>query len=308
MPPPITRWSTLVTRLPRRSSLVETLAPPTTAITGRSGCQARLQRLQLGLHQPPRRLGQQPRQAPRSRHAPGAPPKRHRSHRLSPGAAICAGQRGVVLFLAGMEAGVSSRTTSPGFAALRSPPPPPPTQSAPKTTLRPRGLPRGDDMGKAHLRHHLALGPVEMRQQHRLAARAMMSSTSADLVDPRHVGDAAPSIGTLMSTRVSTTFPAIAMSSSVFQPMSVSLLHARICFGGDPPSVNRSHPFALPLAKPLLPPDPINPEGDERWPRSRTRKHHHPDAEGRRSGDRTSCRRGAETCRAHEAACPRQGL
>ena len=38
MPPPITRQSTRDTRLPRRSSLVETFAPPTIAITGRFGC------------------------------------------------------------------------------------------------------------------------------------------------------------------------------------------------------------------------------------------------------------------------------
>ena len=37
MPPPITSVSTRATRLPRSSSLVETLAPPTTATTGRSG-------------------------------------------------------------------------------------------------------------------------------------------------------------------------------------------------------------------------------------------------------------------------------
>ena len=37
MPPPMISLPTLPTRLPRRSSLVETLAPPTTAHTGRLG-------------------------------------------------------------------------------------------------------------------------------------------------------------------------------------------------------------------------------------------------------------------------------
>ena len=37
MAPPITNVSTLAARLPRRSSLVDTLAPPITAATGRSG-------------------------------------------------------------------------------------------------------------------------------------------------------------------------------------------------------------------------------------------------------------------------------
>ena len=50
MPPPMTSRSTLATRLPSRSSLVETLAPPTIAITGRSGCGAQRQRLQFRLH------------------------------------------------------------------------------------------------------------------------------------------------------------------------------------------------------------------------------------------------------------------
>ncbi len=38
MPPPIARMSTLAIRLPNRSSLVETFAPPTIAITGCAGC------------------------------------------------------------------------------------------------------------------------------------------------------------------------------------------------------------------------------------------------------------------------------
>ena len=51
MPPPITSASTLVTRFSNRSILVETLAPPMIAITGRVGGVQRLgQRLELGLH------------------------------------------------------------------------------------------------------------------------------------------------------------------------------------------------------------------------------------------------------------------
>ena len=51
MPPPMTSMSTFLTRLPSSSSLVETLAPPTIAATGRVGIAERLrQRLQLRLH------------------------------------------------------------------------------------------------------------------------------------------------------------------------------------------------------------------------------------------------------------------
>ena len=51
MAPPITSASTLVIRFSSRSSLVETLAPPTMATTGRFGVAERLrQRFELGLH------------------------------------------------------------------------------------------------------------------------------------------------------------------------------------------------------------------------------------------------------------------
>ena len=51
MPPPMISVSTCARRLPSRSSLVETLAPPTMAATGRCGASQRLlQRLELGLH------------------------------------------------------------------------------------------------------------------------------------------------------------------------------------------------------------------------------------------------------------------
>ena len=59
MPPPMMRTSTLLTRLPSRSSLVDTLAPPTIAATGRFGLpSASLQRLELLLHRPPGMRGQ----------------------------------------------------------------------------------------------------------------------------------------------------------------------------------------------------------------------------------------------------------
>ena len=55
MPPPMMRISTLLTRLPSSSSLVDTLAPPTIAATGRFGTAERgLQRLELLLHRAPR--------------------------------------------------------------------------------------------------------------------------------------------------------------------------------------------------------------------------------------------------------------
>ncbi len=51
MPPPMTSASTFLTRLSSRSSLVEILAPPTMATTGRSAiAEALLQRFELGLH------------------------------------------------------------------------------------------------------------------------------------------------------------------------------------------------------------------------------------------------------------------
>ena len=51
MPPPMISTSTLAIRLPSRSSLVDTLAPPTMAATGRCGASsALLERLELGLH------------------------------------------------------------------------------------------------------------------------------------------------------------------------------------------------------------------------------------------------------------------
>ena len=62
MPPPITSVSTLPIRLPSSSSLVEILAPPTTAASGRPGLQRLFQRLELGLHQPAGGGRQQPRQ------------------------------------------------------------------------------------------------------------------------------------------------------------------------------------------------------------------------------------------------------
>ena len=53
MPPPMMRTSTLFTRLSSRSSLVDTLAPPTIAATGRFGLpSASVQRLELLLHRP----------------------------------------------------------------------------------------------------------------------------------------------------------------------------------------------------------------------------------------------------------------
>ena len=62
--PPITSTSTLATRLPSSSSLVETLAPPTMAATGRIGLpSARVERREFRLHQAPGVGGQQVRHA-----------------------------------------------------------------------------------------------------------------------------------------------------------------------------------------------------------------------------------------------------
>ena len=62
MPPPSTSTSTLATRLPSKSSLVEIFAPPTTAARGRAGASSALVRASNSAwHQTARRCGKQPR-------------------------------------------------------------------------------------------------------------------------------------------------------------------------------------------------------------------------------------------------------
>ena len=68
-------------------------------------------------------------------------------------------------------------------------------QSSAKTTRRPGSAAsqRGQDVAQAHLGHDRALGPAEMRQQHRLAAlRQNVLDRRHDLLDPRRIGHAAP--------------------------------------------------------------------------------------------------------------------
>ena len=79
--------------------------------------------------------------------------------------------------------------------AARPPPPPPPARRSPaaKATGWPSAASSaGSSHLQAHLRHDLALRPVEMRQQHRLAALAEdVLDRRHDALDPRRVGDPA---------------------------------------------------------------------------------------------------------------------
>jgi hypothetical protein len=118
-----------------------------------------------------------------------------------------------------------------------------------------------------------------------------------------------PSIGTLMSTRTSTVFPARSMSSSVFQGIAVLHPSGPPAFGAGITPTSTAYRFALPLG------------GTRRYGRARPKTKETPMADIKdpentiiltlKDGEvviELLRRRGAETCRAHEAACPRQGL
>ena len=100
------------------------------------------------------------------------------------------GQCGVVLFLTGMEAGVFqqyhvARTGGDDCLPCRGPH----TIAAKDHLAAKRGLQRADQLTQAHLGDHLALGPVEMGQQHDFAATGDdILDRGPDLVDPGHVG------------------------------------------------------------------------------------------------------------------------
>jgi hypothetical protein len=122
-------------RFSRRSSLVETLAPPTTATTGRSGSPSAVSsaRSSASISRPAqagRRCA-----SPRSRHAPGAPPRRRRCSRRRR-ARVGAGERSGSFFSSpGWKRVFSSSSTAPGASAAtaaRSP-----TQSSAKATSCP---------------------------------------------------------------------------------------------------------------------------------------------------------------------------
>ncbi len=147
-----------------------------------------LPRAQLRLHQPPRRRRQQPRQ-PLGR---GMCPVRRRKciiHIDLPQGRQLRRKLGIVLLFPRMEAGVlqQNHLASPrlrdgrGRGITHA--------IGGKHHLSPqRPGQRICDMPKAHLRHHLALRPVEMRQQNHLAAlRHDVVDRRPDLVDPGHV-------------------------------------------------------------------------------------------------------------------------
>src|SRR5690606_12904252 len=144
----------------------------------------------------------------------------------------------------------SSRTTSAGPALAMASAAASPTQSAPNTTLRPR-LASSAGMMRDRLISGTTLpfGRSKCASSTALPPRAMMSSTVGLILSIRVVSvTVAPSIGTLMSTRASTTFPAMAISSSVFQPIVASPCSSGRRFDRSRPPASTDHgllPFPL---------------------------------------------------------------
>ena len=239
---------------PASSSLVDTLAPPTTAITGRAGVPkaASSARNSASINRPAAfgnsraiAVGRGMRPV-RGRKGIVAQDIAQRRHGAAP-------DRGSFASSAGVKAGVLQ--PEPHRRDWR-------WQSLPSRHADPigredhlaaqGGFQRGLTWRQAHLRHDLALWPVEMRQQHRPCRRAPeCPSTVGTILSIRVVSvTRPPSIGTLMSTRRQHDLAGQAISSSVFQPIVVPpRLHRPAFLPAPIRHVNRSRPFALSLRR-----------------------------------------------------------
>ena len=119
MPPPRTSRSTFVSRWSRTLILSETLAPPTTAANGRSGCSMRpRQHLDLALHEQAGVGRQELRDRRPSRRGRGGPSRTRRSRRCRRRRRAGAANSGSFFSSSAWKRRFSSRSTSPGAQPL----------------------------------------------------------------------------------------------------------------------------------------------------------------------------------------------
>src|SRR5579875_185323 len=114
MAPPMIRRSTFFDRWPSRSSLVDILAPPTIAVSGRCGSSSARESLEFGLHRAPRVSGK-PVAEPFGR---GVRAMRRGEGVIDPEVAEfcqCIDEGGIIFLFAGVKAGILEAQDLTGF-------------------------------------------------------------------------------------------------------------------------------------------------------------------------------------------------